>query len=103
MRKKGSGRSNAQGFAYANVGGGFDPDDVFVENRDMADGHYEREASTVCGCYECQRVFTWGEITEFWDEGETPVCPFCDRDSVVIETADMRVTPARLFAMRRTW
>ncbi len=89
--------------ASLNESSNFHPMTVFIHNRVMADGHYEREASTVCGCYECQRVFTWGEITDFWEDGDTPVCPFCERDSVVIETADMRVTPERLFAMRRTW
>ncbi len=42
-------------------------------------------------------------MCEFWDEGETPVCPFCGVDAVVMETADMRVTAERLFAMKRTW
>ncbi len=68
------------------------------------EGFFDRvPPETAAGCYECQRVFTFGEVAEFWDEGETPVCPFCGRDAVVIETADMKVTPERLFAMRRTW
>ncbi|HYE26125.1 MAG TPA: hypothetical protein VEG32_13100 [Clostridia bacterium] len=69
----------------------------------MADGQHERDESMRCGCYSCQRVFTFKDIAEFWDEGATPVCPFCGVDSVVVETADMEVTPERLFSMRRTW
>lgn len=70
----------------------------------MADGTFDRvPPETAAGCFECQRLFTFGEVAEFWDEGETPVCPHCGRDSVVIETADMKVNAERLFAMRRTW
>ncbi len=70
----------------------------------MADGFYERtNPDAQCGCYNCQRLFAFKDIGDFWDDGDTPVCPFCGVESVVIETADMRVTPERLFAMRRTW
>ena len=53
-----------------------------------------------CGCYSCERLFTFQEITDWWDEGTTPVCPFCGSDSVVMERPDMLVTPDRLHAMR---
>jgi RNA polymerase subunit RPABC4/transcription elongation factor Spt4 len=70
----------------------------------MADGQYERmNPEAQSGCYNCQRLFTFKDVTEYWDEGDTPVCPFCGVDAVVIETADMTVTAERLFAMKRTW
>lgn len=70
----------------------------------MADGDYQQvPPETPCGCYQCQRVFAFKDLTEFWDEGETPVCPFCGTDAVVISTADLLVTPERLFAMRKTY
>ena len=70
----------------------------------MADGQYERvNPDAQCGCYNCQRLFAFKELSEFWDEGITPVCPFCGVDAVVIESADMSVTADRLFAMKRTW
>jgi hypothetical protein len=59
--------------------------------------------NTACGCYQCQRIFTFQDISEWWDEGEVPVCPHCGIDSVVIETIDMNVTPERLFAMKKTY
>ena len=70
----------------------------------MADGNYERtNPDALCGCYNCRRIFRFKEIEDFWDEGATPVCPGCGLDSVVVETADMEITPERLFAMRRTY
>ncbi len=70
----------------------------------MSDGHYERtNPDAVCGCHNCGRIFRFKDIEDFWDEGETPVCPGCGMDTVVIETADMQVTPDRLSAMRRTY
>ncbi len=70
----------------------------------MADGGYERaNPEATCGCYNCNRIFRFKDIEDFWDDGETPVCPGCGMDTVVIETADMKVTPQRLFAMRRTY
>jgi hypothetical protein len=70
----------------------------------MADGTYERmNPDARCGCYNCQRLFVFKDVQDFWDEGEIPVCPHCGVDAVVVETSDMRVTPERLFAMKRTW
>jgi NAD-dependent SIR2 family protein deacetylase len=59
--------------------------------------------NTPCGCYQCYRLFTFAEIEDFWDEGETPVCPCCGSDNVVISTADMVVDEHLLFAMRKTY
>ena len=70
----------------------------------MPDGSYERvHPEATCGCYNCGRIFQFKEITDFWDDGAVAVCPGCGVDAVVIETADMRVTPERLLAMRRTY
>ncbi len=70
----------------------------------MADGSYERtHPEATCGCYNCGRIFAFKDITDFWDEGDTAVCPGCGMDCVVIETADMQVTPERLSAIRGTY
>lgn len=70
----------------------------------MADGHYERaNPDAICGCYNCQRIFSFKEIEDFWDDGETPVCPGCGMDTVVIESADMSITAERLSELRQRW
>ena len=58
----------------------------------MADGNYERaNPEAICGCYNCQRIFSFKEIEDFWDGGETPVCPGCGMDTVVVESALLMV------------
>ncbi len=58
---------------------------------------------TPCGCTNCYRLFSFAEIEDFWDEGETPVCPCCGADNVVISTPEMIVDAHCLFAMRKTY
>lgn len=72
----------------------------------MRDGfsHFEPESpDTPCGCTQCYRLFTYAEIVDFWDEGETPVCPCCGSDTVLISTPDMIVDAHALFAKRKTY
>jgi len=64
----------------------------------------EAEApDTPCGCTNCYRLFSFADIADFWDDGETPVCPCCGADNVVISTPDMIVDAHCLFAMRKTY
>jgi hypothetical protein len=64
----------------------------------------ESEApDTPCGCTNCYRLFSFADISEFWDNGEIPVCPCCGSDNVVISTPDMVVDVHCLFAMRKTY
>jgi len=58
---------------------------------------------TPCGCTNCYRLFSYADIADFWDDGETPVCPCCGSDNVVISTPDMIVDAHCLFAMRKTY
>jgi hypothetical protein len=48
-------------------------------------------------------MFTFAEIAEFWDEGETPVCPCCGASEVVVSTPEMVVDAHALFALRKTY
>lgn len=73
-------------------------------NQYTSEGFFDRaDPEAQCGCSNCQRLFAFKDIADFWDEGDTPVCPFCGMDTVVVETADMNVTAERLKAMRRTY
>jgi len=58
---------------------------------------------TPCGCTNCYRLFSYADIEDFWDEGETPVCPCCGSDNVIISTPEMIVDQHCLFAMRKTY
>jgi NAD-dependent SIR2 family protein deacetylase len=65
--------------------------------------YWNEAPETPCGCTTCYRLFTFGEIAEFWDEGETPVCPCCGAGEVLVSTPDMIVDEHCLFAMRKTY
>jgi NAD-dependent SIR2 family protein deacetylase len=72
----------------------------------MSDEQPNREQhfpATPCGCTSCQRLFPYSDIADFWDEGETPVCPFCGLDTVLVSTPDMTVDARCLFAARKTY
>jgi hypothetical protein len=43
----------------------------------------EIEKSINAGCFHCTEIFPASEITEWEDEGLTPICPKCGIDSVI--------------------
>jgi hypothetical protein len=55
------------------------------------------EKDTVCGCFACGRIFHPSEIEEWCAEEEngevvTALCPYCDIDAVIGESARLPVT-----------
>lgn len=75
-----------------------------ILNSMSGDSYRDPEApDTPCGCTNCYRLFSYADIVDFWDEGDTPVCPCCGSDNVVISTPDMVVDAHLLFAMRKTY
>ena len=63
----------------------------------------DQSAEIPCGCTNCFRLFPYSEIADFWDDGDTPVCPFCGCDTVVVSTPEMVVDEHCLFALRKTY
>jgi hypothetical protein len=49
-----------------------------------------------CGCFCCLQTFAADEVIDWVDDGETPVCPFCGMDTVMLGETDL----ATLWAMR---
>lgn len=41
------------------------------------------EKSDQCGCFYCLKTFSPSDIREWWDDGQTAVCPDCGIDSVL--------------------
>lgn len=37
----------------------------------------------IYSCFHCFSYIEQEEITEFWDEGQTPVCPLCRIDALI--------------------
>ncbi|MEA4870734.1 MAG: cytoplasmic protein [Christensenella sp.] len=79
----------------------FDP--VRAHTR-CANNKTELTGARTCGCIYCLRIFSPGEIVEWWDEHEvTAVCPYCGIDAVIADTADFPVTKPFLKEMRQYW
>ena len=43
----------------------------------------------LCGCFHCLRTFEATSVIDWIDDGETPLCPFCGVDSVMLEVTDL--------------
>lgn len=41
------------------------------------------EQSSVCGCFNCLKVFVPSEISLWTDNGKTALCPYCELDMVL--------------------
>jgi NAD-dependent SIR2 family protein deacetylase len=51
-----------------------------------------------CGCFHCLQVFDAAEVVDWVDDGETPLCPRCGVDAVMIGVTDLM----ELLTMHRT-
>lgn len=40
-----------------------------------------------CGCYYCFKVFPKEEIKKWVDDSKTAICPYCDFDTILPNTA----------------
>jgi NAD-dependent SIR2 family protein deacetylase len=43
----------------------------------------------MCGCFHCLRTFEATAVIDWIDDGETPLCPYCGMDSVMLEVTDL--------------
>lgn len=77
-------------------------DDPFLARRFSSHHREALQRSTGCGCFFCLALFLPEQIEDWWDDGQTAVCPQCGTDSVVGD-ADVALTPALLAEMKRQW
>ncbi len=61
------------------------------------------EKDTICGCFYCLKIFSPTEITEWWDDEDTAVCPYCGIDSVIGESSGFPITRTFLKGMHEEW
>ena len=50
------------------------------------------ENDTICGCFYCLAIFNPTEITEWCDDDDTALCPYCGIDSVIGESSGLPIT-----------
>jgi hypothetical protein len=62
----------------------------------------ELEASEVCGCIACERIYFPSEI-ERWVDEETAVCPHCGVDAVVGSASGIPIMPGVLRRAHERW
>ena len=66
--------------------------------------HRDELAKTqTCGCFYCKQVYNPDEIREWIDGQQTALCPKCGIDSVLPETADLKLTGEFLQKMHDHW
>lgn len=53
-----------------------------------------------CGCFFCLKIFSPEEITEWIDDEDTALCPYCTIDSVIGESSGFPLTEEFLEKMR---
>lgn len=59
--------------------------------------------ATKVGCYHCCKIFTPAEITNFTDNDQTAICPFCSVDCVVTEDQGLKLSEEFLKKARNFW
>jgi hypothetical protein len=57
------------------------------------------EKDIKCGCFYCLKIFNPSEITEWCDNEETALCPYCEIDSVIGENSGFPITEMFLKGM----
>jgi hypothetical protein len=63
----------------------------------------ELEASELCGCFYCIRIFPFSEIKEWIDDAQTALCPKCEIDSVIGSRSGYPISRAFLERMHDYW
>jgi len=63
----------------------------------------ELEKDTVCGCFFCLKIFNPKKITEWCDNEDTALCPYCGIDSIIGESSGFPITRSFLERMHREW
>jgi hypothetical protein len=58
---------------------------------------------SICGCFYCLRIFNPAEITDWCDNENTALCPYCGIDSVIGESSGFPITKQFLKEMYTEW
>ncbi|MDD5065792.1 MAG: cytoplasmic protein [bacterium] len=56
-----------------------------------------------CGCFYCLEIFTPNQITEWIDNDQTALCPYCGVDSIIGEYSGYPITKLFLKSMMNYW
>ena len=75
-----------------------------IDAHKFSSHHREQlEKDRICGCFFCEKIFTPGEILDWYEEEGTAVCPFCGIDSVIGESSGYPITNEFMEKMHDYW
>ena len=82
--------------------------DLGAAHRHSINHRQEIEASSLCGCFYCKKIYAPAHIKDWTDDdendrGTTALCPFCGIDSVIGDSSGYKITLDFLAAMNRRW
>jgi hypothetical protein len=77
--------------------------DVDIAHCHSSYNRLQVERSKFCGCYYCCSTFESTQVSEWIDDGLTPICPHCSIDSVLASDSGYPLTIEFLTAMRDRW
>ncbi|MBI5933065.1 MAG: cytoplasmic protein [Chloroflexi bacterium] len=63
----------------------------------------EIEASEICGCFYCLKIYSPKEIQEWIEDEMTALCPHCGIDSVIGAKSGYPITAEFLQKMKSHW
>ena len=58
--------------------------------------------SYICACFHCGTFFFPEEIIR-WKDGRTAICPHCNWNAVLPDSAHLPLTPEYLAEMKKRW
>ena len=61
------------------------------------------EKDHICGCFHCTKIFSPTEITEWIEDEDTALCPYCGMDSVIGESSGISMTEQFLKEMHQVF
>lgn len=61
------------------------------------------ENSSICGCYNCLKIFKPDEIKEWIDKGATAMCPYCGIDSILGDASEYEISKEILEKLNKYW
>ena len=67
--------------------------------------HHRKELvkDKICGCFYCLKIYNPPEITDWCDNENTAICPYCGIDSVIGESSGFPITEQFLNGMHKEW
>ncbi len=68
-----------------------------------SNNRHQLSKSKKCGCFYCLKIFNSKLITDWCNNNETAICPFCGIDSVIYENKTYPISKEFLEEMKKYW